>query len=58
MIERIREDLAAVLSRDPAATSQWVPFFTSPGLHALWLHRFAHHLWRTGMLRWLARFVA
>lgn len=58
MIERIREDLAAVLSRDPSATSQWVPFFTSPGLHALWLHRFAHRMWRTGALCWPARFVA
>ena len=58
MIERIREDLAAVLSRDPAATSKWVPFFTSSGLHALWLHRFAHRLWRTGVLRWPARIVA
>ncbi|MBS0199818.1 MAG: serine O-acetyltransferase [Proteobacteria bacterium] len=57
-IGRIREDLAAVLSRDPAATSRWVPFFTSPGLHALWLHRFAHHLWQTGVLRWPARIVA
>ena len=57
-IGRIREDLAAVLSRDPAATSRWVPFFTSSGLHALWLHRFAHHLWQTGMLRWPARIVA
>ena len=57
-IGRIREDLAAVLSRDPAATSQWVPFFTSPGLHALWLHRFAHQLWQTDALRWPARFVA
>lgn len=43
-VGRIREDLTVVLSRDPAATSCWVPFFTSPGLHALWLHRFAHHL--------------
>ncbi|MBS0226239.1 MAG: serine O-acetyltransferase [Proteobacteria bacterium] len=57
-IGRIREDLAAVLSRDPAATSKWVPLFTSSGLHALWLHRFAHHLWRTGVLRWPARIIA
>ena len=57
-IGRTREDLPAVLSRDPAATSRWVPLFTSPGLHALWLHRFAHRLWQTGALRWSARLVA
>lgn len=58
VVGRIREDIAAVLSRDPAATSPWVPFFTSPGLHALWLHRFAHYLWLIALLRWPARFIA
>lgn len=55
---RFREDLAAVLSRDPAATSRWVPLLTSSGLHALWLHRIAHRLWQSPALRWPARFIA
>ncbi|PNS08198.1 serine O-acetyltransferase [Solilutibacter silvestris] len=58
LLGRIHEDIAAVLSRDPAATSPWIPFFTASGLHALWLHRIAHGLWQIAPLRWLARLIA
>ncbi|MEI2775986.1 MAG: serine O-acetyltransferase [Tetrasphaera sp.] len=54
----IREDLDAAMRRDPAATSRAVVFFTSAGLHAIWLHRLAHELWGTRLLRPLARLIA
>ncbi|TNM69357.1 serine O-acetyltransferase [Streptomyces sp. NP160] len=46
--ERVREDVDAVLLRDPAAHSRLEVVLTSPGLHALWAHRVAHALWRRG----------
>ncbi len=40
----LREDVAAVRERDPAATSTLEIIFTYPGLHAIWLHRVANYL--------------
>src|SRR5207247_10898720 len=57
MFTRIREDIACVFERDPAARSTWEVITCYPGFHALLIHRLAHWLWRTGM-RWLARFVS
>lgn len=57
MFSRLREDLECILERDPAARSRWEVVTCYPGLHALWLHRFAHACWRGG-LRWLARFTS
>jgi serine O-acetyltransferase len=57
MFSRLREDIACILERDPAARSGWEVLTCYPGLHALWWHRIAHRLWRWG-LRWLARFVS
>ncbi|MCU0514582.1 MAG: serine O-acetyltransferase [Anaerolineae bacterium] len=48
MLGRIREDVAAVLERDPAAFGRWQVLLFYPGLHALWAHRLAHRLWRRG----------
>lgn len=45
MLGRIREDIAAARTRDPAARGAIEVFFTYSGLHAVWLHRFAHALW-------------
>lgn len=42
---RLREDIAAVRERDPAARSSAEVFFASPGVHALFWHRIAHRLW-------------
>ena len=53
MFSRIREDIACVFDRDPAARSAWEVITCYPGFHALLIHRFAHMLWRGG-LRWLA----
>lgn len=40
------QDVDAVLRHDPAARSRAEVVLTYPGLHALWLHRAAHALWK------------
>ncbi len=58
MFARLREDIAVVFDRDPAARSKWEVLTCYPGLHALVWHRsLTHPLWRAG-LRWLARWMA
>jgi len=57
MFARLREDIACILERDPAARSRWEVLTCYPGLHALVMHRWAHALWRRG-LRWPGRFVS
>lgn len=42
----VREDVAAARRRDPASTDDLVTVLFSPGLHAIWVHRIAHALWR------------
>ncbi len=42
----IREDIDAALARDPAARGRLYVALTYPGLHAIWLYRLAHKLWR------------
>jgi serine O-acetyltransferase len=48
MFERMKRDVRAVLERDPAARSAFEVVFCYPGVHAIWLHRPAHWLWRHG----------
>jgi len=57
MFSRLREDIACVFERDPAARSFWEVLTCYPGLHALTLHRLSHWLWEN-QLRWLARFAS
>ena len=57
MFKRLREDIACILERDPAARSAFEVLTCYPGLHALVLHRGAHWCWTHG-LRWLGRFVS
>ncbi len=54
---RLREDIAAIRERDPAARSDWEVLSCYPGLHALVLHRWANACWRAGP-RWLGRFIS
>lgn len=54
---RIREDIDTAVQRDPAATSRAVVAWTYPGIHAVWGHRLAHRMWRSGA-HFLARVVA
>ena len=60
MFKTLREDIKAILERDPAARTAFEVLTTYPGLHALWLHRLAHWFWQTGFgpLKWFARVVA
>jgi serine O-acetyltransferase len=57
MFAHLREDIACILERDPAARSPLEVLLCYPGLHALVWHRRAHALWGAG---WhvLARFVS
>jgi serine O-acetyltransferase len=42
----ILEDIRAGLEKDPSIRSGFELFFTSPGLHAIWVYRIAHVLWK------------
>jgi len=57
VFDRIREDIRAIFSKDPAARSTVEVLFCYPGLHALWFHRRAHWLW-VHNLKFGARFVS
>ena len=46
MFKRIREDVASVAARDPAARSKLEILLCYPGVHALMLYRVAHAAWR------------
>ena len=54
MFKHLREDIASVFERDPAARNAWEVLTCYPGLHALTLHKLAHWFWMRG-LRWLGR---
>jgi serine O-acetyltransferase len=57
MFRHIKEDIACVFDRDPAARSVWEVVTCYPGFHALVLHRVSHRLWGWG-LQWVARFLS
>lgn len=57
MFKHIKEDIASVFDRDPAARNAFEVLTNYPGLHALMLHRLAHGLWRHN-LKWLARSIS
>lgn len=57
MLDRMRRDVRTVLERDPAARSALEVVLCSPGVHAIWIHRLAHGLWRAGWhlgARWVS----
>ncbi len=60
MFETLREDVRAILERDPAARGTFEVLTCYPGLHALWLHRISHAFWKTeaSIFRWFARFLS
>lgn len=59
----LRDDVACVAARDPAAGSTAEVLLTYPGVHAIIWHRIANRLWRRGhrlsarFLAWFARLV-
>lgn len=57
MFSRLKEDIACVFERDPAAQSVLEVLTTYPGVHAVLIHRVSHACWNGGYL-WLARFIA
>ncbi len=57
MFKTLREDIGTVFAKDPAVRSVPEVIFCYPGLHAVWLHRLAHFLWRH-KLRFPARFIS
>ena len=60
MFDTLREDIQAILDRDPAARGKFEVLTCYPGLHALWLHRISHAFWKTeaSIFRWFARFLS
>src|SRR5436190_108250 len=57
MFKQLRDDIACILERDPAARTRWEVLTCYPGLHALYIHKLAHWFWKNG-LRWLGRFTS
>ena len=53
----LKEDLACVFQRDPAARSTLEVLTTYPGVHAILTHRLSHRLWQAGW-RFMARFLS
>ena len=50
LLEMIAEDVETVMRLDPAARHALEVLLVYPGLHALWLHRVAHAMWRRGLV--------
>ncbi|HEY8606395.1 MAG TPA: serine O-acetyltransferase [Noviherbaspirillum sp.] len=57
MFNRLREDIASIIERDPAARNAWEVLTCYPGLHAIVMHRWAHWCWMRG-LKWAGRFIS
>jgi len=57
MFARLKEEIAVVFERDPAARNTWEVITCYPGFHAMLFHRLAHRLWKVGF-KWLARLVS
>ncbi len=53
----IKEDVATVRERDPAASGKLEVLLLYPGLHAIWYYRVAHALQNRGMI-FLARAIS
>ena len=51
------DDIQSVMQRDPAARTRLEVFLCYPGLHAVWMHRLNHWLWKRGYIV-LARFLS
>jgi serine O-acetyltransferase len=57
MFARLKEEIAVVFERDPAARNTWEVVTCYPGFHAMLFHRLAHGLWHA-RVRWIARLVS
>ena len=54
MFRQLREDIASIFERDPAARTTWEVLTCYPGLHAVYIHKLARWFWTHG-LRWFGR---
>jgi len=57
MFPQLREDIANIIKRDPAARNAWEVLTCYPGLQAIAIHRAARWCWMHRM-RWLGRFIS
>lgn len=57
LFSQLKEDIAVVFDRDPAARTTFEVITTYPGFHAMVIHRLANKLWRMEW-KWLARFTS
>lgn len=48
MFAQITKDIDVIMQRDPAAKTRLEAALCYPGLHAIWLHRIAHHFYLKG----------
>jgi serine O-acetyltransferase len=57
LFSKIKEEIAVVFDRDPAARNTWEVITCYPGFHAMLMQRVAHVLWQAGF-KWLGRFIS
>ena len=50
MLKQLTRDIDVIMQRDPAAKSRLEAALCYPGLHAIWLHRIAHHFYNKGWI--------
>jgi serine O-acetyltransferase len=56
--KRVIEDLDNAIEHDPATSGRWEMFLSSPGLHAVWMHRVSSFVFRKLKLRVLGRVLS
>ena len=57
-MSRLMEDLNGARAHDPAARGNVENFLAYSGLHAIWMHRLTHRLWKNPRLRLPARLLS
>ena len=57
MLNKLHENIACILERDPAARSKLEVITCYPGFHAMVVHGVAHRLW-VAQWFWLGRFIS
>jgi len=60
VFKHLREEIDAVIARDPAARSRIMVVLCYPGFHAIIMHRMANRLWKRGwylLARWLSHWA-
>lgn len=56
MLKQFKKDIDVIMERDPAVRSRLEAALCYPGLHAIWLHRLAHRLYKNNYIL-LARII-